>query len=218
MTWDEVTPLLWPATRETLYMTAVSTVFTAVLGLLLGVLLVITERRGLLPAPPANRVLGVVVNIGRSLPFLILMVAIIPFTRVVVGTSIGNAAAIVPLTVGAIPFYARLVEIALREVDPGVIAAAQAMGANRREIVGKVLLREARPGLVSGLTVTVIALIGYTAMAGTVGGGGLGNLAITYGYERFETKVMVATVLLLIVLVLIIQAVGDLVARRLTHK
>ncbi|MER6812872.1 methionine ABC transporter permease [Spirillospora sp. NPDC000708] len=218
MSWDEVMPLLWPATRETLYMTGVATLFTAVLGLLFGVLLVVTERGGLLPAPPVNRVLGVVVNIGRSLPFLILMVAIIPFTRIVVGTSIGNAAAIVPLTVGAIPFYARLVEIALREVDPGVIAAADAMGATRREIVGKVLLREARPGLVSGLTVTVIALIGYTAMAGTVGGGGLGNLAVTYGYERFETKVMVATVLLLVVLVLIIQAVGDLVARRLSHK
>ncbi|WP_242886858.1 methionine ABC transporter permease [Actinomadura litoris] len=218
MTWDEVTPLLWPATRETLYMTGVATLFTAVLGLLFGVLLVITERGGLLPAPPANAVLGVVVNIGRSLPFLILMVAIIPFTRIVVGTSIGNAAAIVPLTVGAIPFYARLVEIAIREVDPGVIAAARAMGATRREIVGKVLLREARPGLVSGLTVTVIALIGYTAMAGTVGGGGLGNLAITYGYERFESKVMVATVVLLIVIVLLVQAVGDLVARRLTHK
>jgi D-methionine transport system permease protein len=218
MTWSEVAPLLWPATVDTLYMTGVATLFTVVLGLPLGVLLVVTERGGLLPAAPVNRAIGVAVDIGRSLPFLILMVAIIPFTRIVVGTSIGNAAAIVPLTVGAIPFYARLVEIALREVDPGVIAAADAMGATRREIVGKVLLREARPGLVSGLTVTVIALIGYTAMAGTVGGGGLGNLAVTYGYERFETKVMVATVLLLVVLVLIIQAVGDLVARRLSHK
>ncbi|WP_030167090.1 methionine ABC transporter permease [Spirillospora albida] len=218
MNWDEVTPLLWPATRETLYMTGVATLFTAVLGLLLGVLLVVTERGGLLSAPPVNRVLSFAVNVGRSLPFLILMVAIIPFTKVVVGTSIGNAAAIVPLTVGAIPFYARLVEIALREVDTGVIAAAEAMGATRREIVGKVMLREARPGLVSGLTVTVIALIGYTAMAGTVGGGGLGNLAIVYGYQRFEGKVMLATVVLLVLMVLIIQAAGDLVARRLTHR
>lgn len=218
MTWDEVTPLLWPATVDTLYMTGVATLFTVVLGLPLGVLLVVTDRGGLLPAPPVNRALGVVVDIGRSLPFLILMVAIIPFTRVVVGTSIGNAAAIVPLTIGAIPFYARLVEIALREVDPGVVAAADAMGAGRREIVGKVLLREARPGLVSGLTVTVIALIGYTAMAGTVGGGGLGNLAVVYGYERFETKVMVATVALLVVVVLLVQAAGDLVARRLNHR
>lgn len=218
MSWDEVLPLLWPATRETLYMTGVAALFTAVLGLLLGVLLVATERDGLLPAPPVNRVLSFVVNVGRSLPYLILMVAIIPFTKIVAGTSIGNAAAIVPLTVGAIPFYARLVEIALREVDPGVIAAARAMGATRREIVAKVLLREARPGLVAGLTVTVIALIGYTAMAGTVGGGGLGNLAVVYGYQRFEGKVMLATVVLLVLMVLIIQAAGDLVARRLTHR
>lgn len=218
MSWDEITPLLWTATRETLYMTGVATLLTALFGLLLGVLLVLTDRGGLLAAPPVNKVIGAVVNIGRSLPFLILIVAIIPFTRLVVGTSIGNTAAIVPLTVGAVPFYARLVEIALREVDPGTVAAAHAMGASRREIVGKVLLREARPGLVAGLTVTVIALIGYTALAGTVGGGGLGYLAIGYGYERFETKVMVATVVLLIALVLLIQMLGDSVARRLTRK
>ncbi|MFI0448573.1 methionine ABC transporter permease [Actinomadura sp. 6N118] len=218
MTWSEVWPLLWPATKETLTMTAVATAFTAVLGTLLGVLLVLTERGGLLPVPPLNKLLGFVVNVGRSLPFLILMVAIIPFTKLITGTSLGNTAAIVPLTVGAIPFFARMVEIALREVDPGVIHAARAMGATRREIVGKVLLREARPGLVSGLTVTVIAVIGYTAMAGTVGGGGLGYLAISYGYERFETKVMVATVVLLVAIVLAVQLVGDLLARRLNHK
>jgi D-methionine transport system permease protein len=218
MTWSEVWPLLWPATKETLTMTAVATAFTAVLGTLAGVLLLLTERGGLLPVPPLNKVLGFVVNVGRSLPFLILMVAIIPFTKLITGTSLGNTAAIVPLTVGAIPFYARMVEIALREVDPGVIHAAHAMGATRREIVGKVLLREARPGLVSGLTVTVIAVIGYTAMAGTVGGGGLGYLAISYGYERFETKVMIATVVLLVAIVLAVQLAGDLLARRLTRK
>lgn len=218
MTWNDVWPLLWPATKETLTMTAVATAFTAVLGTLLGVLLVLTERGGLLPVPPLNKLLGFVVNVGRSLPFLILMVAIIPFTKLITGTSLGNTAAIVPLTVGAIPFYARMVEIALREVDPGVIHAAHAMGATRREIVGKVLLREARPGLVSGLTVTVIAVIGYTAMAGTVGGGGLGYLAISYGYERFETKVMIATVVLLVAIVLAVQLAGDLLARRLNHK
>ncbi|KAB2346457.1 methionine ABC transporter permease [Actinomadura rudentiformis] len=218
MTWSEVWPLLWPATKETLTMTAVATAFTAVLGTLLGVLLVLTERDGLLPVPPLNKVLGFVVNVGRSLPFLILMVAIIPFTKLITGTSLGNTAAIVPLTVGAIPFYARLVEIGLREVDPGVIHAAHAMGATRREIVAKVLLREARPGLVSGLTVTVIAVIGYTAMAGTVGGGGLGYLAISYGYERFETKVMIATVVLLVAIVLAVQLAGDLIARRLIRK
>jgi D-methionine transport system permease protein len=218
MTWNEVWPLLWPATRDTLYMTLVATAFTAVLGTLVGVLLILTERGGLMPAPPVNKVLGFVVNVGRSLPFIILMIAIIPFTKLLVGTSIGNAAVIVPLTVGAIPFYARLVEIAVREVDPGVVSAALAMGASRREIVTKVLLREARPGLVSGLTVTVIALIGYTAMAGTIGGTGLGQLAITYGYERFEGKVMLASVVLLTVIVLVVQFAGDLVSRRLAHK
>lgn len=218
MTWNEVWPLLWPATRDTLYMTLVATAFTAVLGTLVGVLLLLTERGGLMPAPPVNKVLGFVVNVGRSLPFIILMIAIIPFTKLLVGTSIGNAAVIVPLTVGAIPFYARLVEIAVREVDPGVISAALAMGASRREIVTKVLLREARPGLVSGLTVTVIALIGYTAMAGTIGGTGLGQLAITYGYERFEGKVMLASVVLLTLIVLVVQLLGDVVSRRLAHK
>ncbi|MBO2451835.1 ABC transporter permease [Actinomadura barringtoniae] len=218
MTWHEVWPLLWPATRDTLYMTLVATAFTAVLGTLVGVLLLLTERGGLMPVPPVNKGLGFVVNVGRSLPFIILMIAIIPFTKLLVGTSIGNAAVIVPLTVGAIPFYARLVEIAVREVDPGVVSAALAMGASRREIVTKVLLREARPGLVSGLTVTVIALIGYTAMAGTIGGTGLGQLAITYGYERFEGKVMLASVVLLTLIVLIVQLIGDVASRRLAHK
>jgi D-methionine transport system permease protein len=218
MSWNEVWPLLWPATRDTLYMTVVATAFTAVLGTLVGVLLILTERGGLMPAPPVNKALGFVVNVGRSLPFIILMIAIIPFTKLLVGTSIGNAAVIVPLTVGAIPFYARLVEIAVREVDPGVVSAALAMGASRREIVGKVLLREARPGLVSGLTVTVIALIGYTAMAGTIGGTGLGQLAITYGYERFEGKVMLASVVLLTAIVLVVQFAGDFASRRLAHK
>ncbi|SEG15450.1 D-methionine transport system permease protein [Thermomonospora echinospora] len=218
MTWDELAPLLRDATLETLQMTLWSAVLTAVGGLLLGVLLVLTERGGLLPVPPLNKVLGAVVNVGRSLPFIILMVAILPMTRAIVGTTIGTTAAIVPLTVAAVPFYARLVETSLREVDPGVIAAARAMGASRRQIVGKVLLREARPGLVAGLTITVIALVGYSAMAGAIGGGGLGDLAVRYGYQRFETGVMVATVVLLVGLVQLVQTLGDLVARRLTHR
>ncbi|MEV0715485.1 methionine ABC transporter permease [Asanoa sp. NPDC050611] len=199
-------------------MVLVATLLTAVGGLLVGVLLVLTDRGGLLAAPPVNAVLGLVVNIGRSLPFIILLVAIIPFTRAVVGTTIGTSAAIVPLTVGAIPFYARIVETALREVDSGVVAAARAMGASRREIVAKVLLRESRPGLVAGLTITVVALVGYSAMAGVVGGGGLGDLAIRYGYQRFETGVMIATVVLLVLFVQLTQMLGDLVARRLSHK
>ncbi|AGZ42358.1 ABC transporter permease [Actinoplanes friuliensis DSM 7358] len=199
-------------------MVGVSTLLTAVGGLLLGILLVLTDRGGLLSAPPVNALLGLIVNVGRSLPFIILLVAVIPFTRAVVGTTIGTTAAIVPLTIGAIPFYARIVETALREVPPDVVSAAVAMGASRRQIIGKVLLREARPGLVAGLTITVIALVGYSAMAGVVGGGGLGDLAIRYGYQRFETDVMIATVVVLIVFVQLIQTLGDVLVRRLSHR
>ncbi|BCB89575.1 methionine ABC transporter permease [Phytohabitans suffuscus] len=218
MTWSDIAPLLWQATKESAYMVGVATVLTAAGGLLIGVLLVLTDRGGLLAARPVNAVLGLIVNIGRSLPFIILLVAIIPFTRAVVGTTIGTTAAIVPLTVGAIPFYARIVETSIREVDRDVIAAARAMGASRPQIVRKVLLREARPGLVAGLTITVIALVSYSAMAGVVGGGGLGDLAIRYGYQRFENEVMVATVLLLVVFVQLTQMLGDFVARRLSHQ
>ncbi|ROO89371.1 D-methionine transport system permease protein [Actinocorallia herbida] len=206
------------ALQETFQMVWVSAVLTALGGLLLGVLLILTDRGGLAPCVPVNRVLGLVVNVGRSLPFIILMVAVLPLTRAVVGTTIGTEAAIVPLTIGAIPFFARLAETALREVDPGVVAAARAMGASRGQIVGKVLLREARPGLVAGLTVTVITLIGYSAMAGAIGGGGLGDLAIRYGYQRFETGTMIACVAVLVVLVQVIQMLGDLLVRRLSHK
>ncbi|MFF5261089.1 methionine ABC transporter permease [Actinomadura viridis] len=218
MTWNEMAPLLRQGTLETLQMTIWSTLFTAAGGLLVGVLLVLTARDGLLPSRTAGAALGLVVNVGRSIPFVILMMGIIPFTRLVVGTSIGTQAAIVPLTVAAIPFYARLVETALREVEPGTVAAARAMGASRPELVRKVLLREARPGLIAGLTITVIALIGYSAIAGAIGGGGLGDLAIRYGYQRFETTMMLAILVLLVVLVAIVQLAGDLLVRRLTHR
>ena len=218
MTWSEVFELLNLGFQETAWMVGVATLLTAVGGLLVGVLLVLTDKGGLLPAPPVNAILGLVVNVGRSLPFIILLVAVIPFTRAVVGTSIGTDAAIVPLTIGAVPFFARIVESALREVPGDVVAAATAMGATRRQIVGKVLLREALPGLVAGLTITVIALVGYSAMAGVVGGGGLGDLAIRYGYQRFETEVMIATVVALVVFVQIVQMVGDVLVRRLSHR
>ncbi|RBQ15236.1 metal ABC transporter permease [Spongiactinospora rosea] len=206
------------ATGETLQMVALATLLTAVFGLPLGVLLVTADRGGLAPAPGFKAVLGAVVNIGRSLPFIVLMVAIIPFTRLVTGTTIGTAAAVVPLTLGAVPFFARLVETALRGVDREVVEAAQAMGARRLAIVGKVLLPESLPGLVAGLTVTVVALIGYSAMAGAIGGGGLGDLAVRYGYQRFDTAVMIITVVVLIVIVQLVQSLGDLVARRLDRK
>ncbi|GII84337.1 ABC transporter permease [Sphaerisporangium siamense] len=215
---DELLPVLLQATGETAQMVFWSALLTLVLGLPLGVLLVATDRGGLLPAPAAKAVLGGVVNVGRSLPFIVLMVAILPFTRLVTGTTIGTVAAIVPLTLGAVPFYARLVETALRGVEREVVEAAQAMGAGRVRVVARVLLPEALPGLVAGLTVTVVALIGYSAMAGAIGGGGLGDLAIRYGYQRFDTTVMVITVALLVVVVQLVQSLGDLVARRLSHK
>ncbi|GGS49137.1 ABC transporter permease [Planobispora rosea] len=217
MTWDEMGPLLWESTGQTALMVVWSTLFTVLLGLPLGVALVVTDRGGLLPSPLLNRVLGLIVNVGRSLPFIVLMIAVIPLTRLIVGTTIGTFAAVVPLTLGAAPFFARLVETALREVGRDTVQAAQAMGAGRWTIIGKVLLPEARSGLVAGLTVTVVALISYSAMAGVIGGGGLGDLAIRYGYQRFETTLMVVTVIVLIVIVQLVQTLGDAIARRLAR-
>ncbi|MGC5011014.1 methionine ABC transporter permease [Streptosporangium sp. DT93] len=218
MTFEELLPILGQATLETGQMVFWSTLLTAVLGLPIGVLLVTTDRGGLTPMPAVKAVLGAIVNVGRSLPFIVLMVAILPFTRLITGTTIGTVAAIVPLTLGAVPFYARLVETALRGVGREVVEAAQAMGSRRITVVTKVLLPETLPELVAGLTVTVVALISYSAMAGAIGGGGLGDLAIRYGYQRFDTGVMVVTVVLLIVLVQFIQILGDAVARRLSHR
>jgi D-methionine transport system permease protein len=217
-TWLSLVPELLDATVDTLYMVGIATLVTIIGGLPLGVLLVLSDRGGLLEAPKLQRILGAVVNVGRSLPFIVLLVAVIPFTRFVVGTTIGSTAAIVPLSLGAIPFFARIVETALRDVDRGLVEAALAMGARTRDVVGTVYLREALPSLVSGLTITIVALIGYSAMAGVVGGGGLGDLAIRYGYQRFETDVMVATVVLLIVMVQLVQMAGDTIARRMDHR
>lgn len=215
--WPMLVPLL-EAFWQTLVMVAVSSAFAGLLGVPLGIVLVVTAPGHVLPRPLTHRVLGAIVNAGRSTPFIILLVAIIPFTRLVVGTSIGTAAAIVPLTVAAIPFVARLAEAALREVDPGLIEAAQAMGASPAQIVLKVLLPEARPGLVAALTITVVTLISYSAMAGVVGGGGLGDLGIRYGYQRFQPEVMLAVVVILIVLVQGVQSAGDRLARRLNRR
>lgn len=206
------------ATVETLQMVGVSAVLTALLGLPLGLLLHATSPGGLTPRPALASALGVVVNIGRSLPFIILAIALIPLTRALVGTSLGWEAAVVPLTLGAVPFYARLVETAVREVDPGKVEAARVMGSTRRKILGAVLVPEALPGLVSGMTVTVIALIAYSAMAGAIGAGGLGFLAISYGYQRFNTPVMVVCIVLIVVIVQVVQVLGDQVARRFDHR
>ncbi len=217
--WSQLTlSILAEALLETIYMVGVSVALSVLFGVPLGVLLVVTGPRHILERPLLNKVMGWVVNVGRSVPFIILMVAIIPFTRLVVGTSIGTTAAMVPLTVSAIPFVARLVESALQEVDRGVIEAAQAMGATPWQIIRKVLLPEAMPGLVLGVTITTVSLIGYSAMAGAVGGGGLGDLAVRYGYQRFRGDIMVATVVILIAVVQVIQSFGDRAARRLDKR
>lgn len=218
MTWAEMQPLLIQNTIDTLYMVGWASLFAILGGLPVGVLLVLTDRGGLLQNVPVNRVLGAVVNIGRSLPFIILMVALIPFTRMVVGVAIGPTAAIVPLAIGAIPFFARLVETAVREVDHGLVEAGQAMGGGTGTLVRKVLLPQSLPSLVAGLTTTVIVLVGYSAMAGAVGGGGLGTLALNYGYRRSETDFMLIIIAVLIVIVTVTQLAGDTVVRLLTRR
>ncbi|WP_103174820.1 methionine ABC transporter permease [Paracoccus sp. SY] len=210
--------LLYEATLQTLYMVAASTVLGTVFGLPLGVFLATSQRGELLSAPWLNKVLGLVVNATRSVPFIILVVAIIPLTRAIVGTSIGTNAAIVPLTLAAIPFIARLVENAIREVDAGLIEAARAMGATPMQIITKVLVREARPGIALGLTLAVVSLIGYSAMVGAVGGEGLGDLGIRYGYQRFMPDVMLAVVVILIVLVQLVQSIGEWIAARFDKR
>lgn len=203
---------------ETLVMVGISGLVGGLIGVPLGVFLRLTDQGGVLGRPALNRTVGTIVNAVRSTPFIILLVAIIPLTRLLTGSSIGTAAAVVPLTLSAAPFIARLVETALREVDQGLIEAAQAMGASTRQIVFKVLLPEALPGIVAGLTVTLVSLTGYSAMAGAIGGGGLGDLGIRYGYQRFLPEVMLAVVLVLIAFVQLLQSLGDWAVRRMSHK
>jgi D-methionine transport system permease protein len=219
MTW--LTPamqdLLLDATLETAAMVGLSALVAIILGLPLALLLYTTGPARLMANRPLNLALGGLTNAVRSVPFIILMVAIVPFTRLVAGTSIGTLAATVPLSLAATVFIARLFETALREVDPGLIEAAQAMGATRLQIVLRVLLREAAPGLVAAITVTIVSLVGYSAMAGAVGGGGLGDLGIRFGYQRFMPAVMATVVVLLILVVQGLQSLGDLIVRRLSH-
>ncbi|MER7953493.1 MULTISPECIES: methionine ABC transporter permease [unclassified Streptomyces] len=218
MTWSEMQPLLEQGTVDTLYMVLWATLVTIAGGLPLGILLVLTDKGGLLQNAVVNKVVGVIVNIGRSLPFIILLIALIPFTTFVVGTFIGPTAMIVPLAIGAIPFFARLVETAIREVDHGLVEAVQSMGGSVTTIIRKVLLPQALPSLVSAVTTTVIVLIGYSAMAGAVGGEGLGSKAITYGYQRFDTQFMLVTVVVLIAIVTVVQLIGDLAVRLLARR
>jgi D-methionine transport system permease protein len=213
-----IVDLLIDATRQTLYMVAIAGLIGTAIGLPLGVFLATSRSGELFAAPVLNHALGLVVNAARSTPFIILVVAIIPFTRLIAGTSIGTNAAIVPLTVAAAPFIARLIEAAIREVDQGLVEAARAMGASPLQIVGKVLLPEALPAITLALTLAVVSLLGYSAMVGAVGGGGLGDLGIRFGYQRFMPDVMAAVVIVLILLVQAVQSFGDLLARRLDKR
>ncbi len=215
---DLMMELLPIATLETLYMVFFSALVAIVIGGPLGVVLIISEREGIRENIRLNQFLSMIVNIGRSFPFSILMVAIIPLTRLITGTSLGTTASIVPLSIAAIPFVARIIESSLKEVDQGIIEASQAMGATSWQIIYKVLIPEAMPGIVLGITLTIINLIGYSAMAGLIGGGGLGKIADQYGYKRYNTPIMIATIVLLILLVQIIQWLGNTIAQRLNKK
>jgi len=210
--------LLLNATGETLYMVLLAALFTVAIGLPVGVLLFLTRPKGILPNRAISLLLNTLVNTGRALPFVVLLIALIPFTRLLVGTTLGSTAAIVPITLGAFPFFARIVENALDEVDRGRIEAVVSMGGTLWHIVSRVLLPEALPALVAGVTLTIVMLIGVSAMAGVVGGGGLGDLAIRYGYQRFDNQIMAATIVVLLALVMLIQKLGDRLVRSLAYR
>ena len=211
---NQIFVLVGTSTLQTLVMVALSTVFALLIGFPLGVLLNVTNKFGITPHPVFNAVLSRIIDVLRSFPFVILMIVLLPFTRLVLGTAIGTAATIIPLSIAAAPFVARITETALNEVDPGMVQAARAMGSTNWQILYKVLIPEALPSVTSGITLTIINLIGYSAMAGTLGGGGLGDLAIRYGYQRFRTGIMLAAVVVIIILVAVIQWIGT----RLTNK
>ncbi|WP_320151544.1 methionine ABC transporter permease [uncultured Tolumonas sp.] len=210
--------LLLLALGETLWMVFASALFGTILGVPLGIALHITKPGQIAARPLLNKALGTIVNVGRSVPFIILLVAIIPLTRLIIGTSIGTNAAIVPLAIGAIPFLARLVEGALMEIPAGLIEAAQAMGATHRQIIRKVMLPEALPGILNAVVITLVALVNYSAMAGAIGGGGLGDVGIRYGYQRFDPAIMLITVAILVILVQLIQSIGERLVKLVDHR
>ena len=215
---NQLIDLLISGTTDTVLMVGISAFFAFLMGLPLAVILVNTSQHGIYPSKGINKVLGSVVNITRSVPFLILMVALIPFTRWIVGTSYGVWAAVVPLTLAATPFFARIAEVSLREVDRGLIEAAQAMGCNRKQIIWHVLLPEALPGIVAGFTVTIVTMINSSAIAGAIGAGGLGDIAYRYGYQRFDMQIMFAVIVVLVALVMLVQAFGDGLASQLDKR
>lgn len=214
-----ITNLLLKSLAETLYMLSISAFIAAAAGIPLGILLVVTEKNGILSSCPIiNKPLAFIVNVIRSIPFIILMVAIIPLTRLIAGTSIGTTAAIVPLTLAAIPYTARMVETSIREIPSGLIEAAESMGASPFQIIRKVLIPEALPSVIQNMTVVIVSLIGSSAMAGTIGGGGLGDLAIRYGYQRFQADVMIATIIVLVIIVQFMQFTGNLLSKKANKK
>lgn len=215
---DQLIDLLLTGTIDTLLMVGVSAFVAFLIGLPLAVILVSTSEHGIYPSKTINQSIGWIVNITRSIPFLILMVALIPITRFIVGTSYGVWAAVVPLTLAATPFFARIAEVSLREVDHGLIEAAQAIGCNRKQIIWHVLLPEALPGIVAGFTVTLVTMINSSAIAGAIGAGGLGDIAYRYGYQRFDMQIMLAVILVLVILVMIVQATGDTLANQLDKR
>lgn len=218
MSWDDLWPLLLNGTLETIYMVGLAAFFTVLIGLPVGVLLFVSRGNGLAPMPKLYALLGAVINFGRSLPFIVLLIALIPFTRALIGTTLGSTAAVVPVTIGAFPFFARLTENALDEVDYGRIEAILSMGGNLWHVIAKALLPEALPTLLASITLTIVMLIGFSSMAGVIGGGGLGDLAIRYGYQRFNDQVMIGTVVILVALVQGVQMAGDRLVRRLAHR
>lgn len=211
-----INEVLLPALGQTIYMVLVSTIVAIIIGFIPAIILVITDEKGLKPNKAVYKGLDFVINILRSFPFIILMIAIFPFTKMLVGKTIGTTAAIVPLTIAAAPFAARIIESAMKEVDPGIIEAARSFGASNWQIIYKVILKEAFPSIILGITLTVISVVGYSAMAGAIGGGGLGDVAIKYGYYRFKTDIMVYTVVILIVLVQLFQSIGNVIYKRLS--
>lgn len=210
--------LIFPSLLETLYMVFFSTLFSVVLGFFLGIILVITDKDHIWEKPKLNKVLGSIINIARSVPFIILIIAIFPLSRLIVGTTIGSTATIVPLSIAAAPFVARVIESSLKEVDRGVIEASLSVGANIVQVIFRVMIPEAMPSIILGITLTIINILGYSAMAGAIGGGGLGDLAIRYGYQRFQTDVLIATIIVLIIFVEIVQAIGNFLSKKFNKK
>ena len=210
--------LLFPSLLETLYMVFFSTIFSGLLGFILGIILVVTDKGHVWEKPLLNKVLGSIINVARSVPFIILIIAIFPLSRLIVGTTIGSTASIVPLSIAAAPFVARVIEASLKEVNWGVIEASISVGATIPQIIFKVMIPEALPSLILGITLTVINILGYSAMAGAIGGGGLGDLAIRYGYQRFQTDGLIATIVVLVVLVEVIQVLGNLSAKKFDKR